>query len=297
MNTETAANPAGEADTQTVDTTASAEASTEATAPAGGSTDTSAANDGADDFSIVDDLLPPEDDLEEIDYEGVKAKVPKPLKDAFLRQQDYTRKTMEIADRARLLETAERQLQQAQTYTQAEQQAAFQIHSLNTEIAALEALDWANLDGSDPDVQQASWKLQQDTLKRDKLQSHLNEHLTIKQTRAAQAAQQQAAKERADVDAAMVKKIKDWGPEKRSQLEAFAVEQGIPAEHAKEAGAAEFNLLRLAKIGAQAEAQRRAALAAAIKPANEVGGVGGGSSDPEGMTMAQYKAWRSKQAD
>ena len=36
---------------------------------------------------------PVESDDEEIDYEGEKYKVPKKLKDAFLRQADYTVKT------------------------------------------------------------------------------------------------------------------------------------------------------------------------------------------------------------
>lgn len=295
MDIDTAATPADVADTQTVDTAAPANGTTEATAPAGGSTDST---DGGDDLSLMDDLLPPEEDLEEIDYEGVKAKVPKPLKDAFLRQQDYTRKTMELAEERRQVAERAQLVQQAQTYTQAEQKAAFELHTLNTDISALEALDWANLDGNDPEVQQAHWMLQQKTLQRDKLQSQLSEHLTIKQTRAAEAAQQQAAKERAQVDAVMSKKIKDWGPEKRAQLEAFAVEQGVPAEYAKEASAVEFNLLRLAKIGVQAEQQRLAALRSAIKPANEVGvGSGSGTSDPSQMSMEQYRAWRAKQGD
>ncbi len=289
MELDTTANPADVADTQVA---APANGTPEATASTGAETTSATDDDGLDQVS---DLLSPDEELEEIEYEGTKAKVPKPLKEAFLRQQDYTRKTMEIADRARHLETVERQLQQARSYTQAEQHTAFEIHSLNTGIAALEALDWANLDGSDPDVQQAQWKLQQDTLKRDKLQAELNQHLTIKQSRAQQAAQQQAAKERADVDAVMSKKIKDWGPEKRSQLENFAVEIGFDEQDAKNAGHLEFNLLRLAKIGDQAEKERKAKLQSAIKPANEVGAAGSGTSDPNAMTMPQYKAWRAKQ--
>jgi len=39
--------------------------------------------------------------LEEIEFEGKRAKVPKELKEAFLRQADYTRKTQEVADERR----------------------------------------------------------------------------------------------------------------------------------------------------------------------------------------------------
>lgn len=293
MELDTTASPADVADTH-ADSAAPVDVSTEASTATGGETNETQTDDG---LSAVDDLLAPDEEFEEVDYEGAKYKVPKPLKEAVLRQADYTQKTMALAEQRRSVEAQAAQVAQAATFTQAEQQAAFQLHTLNTDIAALEALDWANLDGDDPDVRQAHWKLQQLSNQRDTLNRQLNEHLTIKQRNAQTAAQQEAAKEREQVDAVMSKKIKDWGPEKRTQLETFAVEQGIPADLAKNAGPAEFNLLRLAKIGAQAEQQRTAALKAAIKPANEVGASGGGSSDPSDMNMEQYKAWRAKQGD
>ena len=46
----------------------------------------------------------PEDDTEEVDWDGAKYRVPKPLKDALLRQADYTRKTQELADQRRTVE-------------------------------------------------------------------------------------------------------------------------------------------------------------------------------------------------
>lgn len=47
------------------------------------------------------DKANPDDDAEEIEVDGVKAKVPKALKDAFLRHADYTRKTQELGDQRR----------------------------------------------------------------------------------------------------------------------------------------------------------------------------------------------------
>ena len=45
-----------------------------------------------------DEESEPEDDTEEVDYEGKKYRVPKDIKDALLRQSDYTRKTQELAE-------------------------------------------------------------------------------------------------------------------------------------------------------------------------------------------------------
>jgi hypothetical protein len=53
------------------------------------------------------------DDSVEVDYEGEKVKVPAKIKDALLRQADYTRKTQEVAEHRKALE-AERQAMQFQ---------------------------------------------------------------------------------------------------------------------------------------------------------------------------------------
>lgn len=54
---------------------------------------------------VVDDEPPAEveEELFELEVEGKRAQVPKEFKDSFLRQADYTRKTMELADQRRNL--------------------------------------------------------------------------------------------------------------------------------------------------------------------------------------------------
>ena len=63
----------------------------------------------------------PEDDTEEVDWDGAKYRVPKPLKDALLRQADYTRKTQELAEQRRTVE---------QHFTSLTQQAELQQQTL-----------------------------------------------------------------------------------------------------------------------------------------------------------------------
>lgn len=291
MDTETAANPAGEADTHVVDTTAPADVATEATTQAEGTTDST--TPALDDLS---DLLPAEDEYAEVDYEGAKYKVPAPLKDALLRQADYTRKTTEVAESRRALDADRQAVQQAQQLSAAEIRAFAQLDRLTADLSEFEGVNWAQLDHSDPDVQRA--KGMRDELARElsTLQNNINGHLSIK----AANAQREAAKEREATDAAMAREIKDWSPEKRNELEQLAVKHGVPAEYASQAGAAELRILNLANIGAKfIERQRAAASAKAqseIKPAAEVGaGAGSGTSDPSAMSMDEYRAWRAKQ--
>lgn len=291
MEIDTAANPAPAADTPTE---APASPSPEATAPAGGSTEPSNDNPSpeapADDF---DGLLSPVIEDVEVEYEGAKYKVPAPLKDALLRQSDYTQKTMTLADERRHVEALKSQVHEAQQLSRAEIMAFAEINALNDQLSHFQNIDWTALDHSDPEVQNAKGLRDELQRQRQLKSSQLNEHFAIK----AQRAQQETAKERASTDAAMAKIVKDWGPEKRQQFEAFAVSQGIPAEYAGQAGPAEMKIIRLAMIGAQTEAQRTAALKAAAaaktQPAPEVGaGAGSGTSDPNKMTMDQYIAHR-----
>jgi hypothetical protein len=69
------------------------------------------------DSSLLEPDAPPEvetsdDDSEEVDYEGEKYKLPKKLKDALLRQQDYTQKTQQVAEQRRAIEAQAQQVQQ-----------------------------------------------------------------------------------------------------------------------------------------------------------------------------------------
>lgn len=59
-----------------------------------------------------DDSADADDSLEEIEHEGKKHRVPKELKDAFLRQSDYTRKTQEVAEARKQVEQTWRQAQE-----------------------------------------------------------------------------------------------------------------------------------------------------------------------------------------
>jgi hypothetical protein len=94
-----------------------------------------------------EEIVPEEPGLVELETESGKTyKVPVELKDGYLRQADYTRKTQETAVLQRQATTAlEQQALQAQFQqaTAAEQQRLSQIQS---ELQRFKQVDWTNLD-------------------------------------------------------------------------------------------------------------------------------------------------------
>lgn len=69
---------------------------------------------------------PLDDDTEEVEHEGKTYRVPKDLKDSFLRQSDYTRKTQEVAQERQVLHQTYAQASQAIAQAQTVQQTLTQ---------------------------------------------------------------------------------------------------------------------------------------------------------------------------
>lgn len=108
-------------------------------------TGTGEADNLDEDGNPIEAPEPQEEDHEEIEHEGQKYKVPKALKESFLRQADYTRKTQEVADQRRSIETERQAWEQERA-----QQAEF-VKELRAEIGTVERLaaDLKAYDGVD----------------------------------------------------------------------------------------------------------------------------------------------------
>lgn len=88
----------------------------------------------------VDAATTPESDLAELDWEGVKFQVPSKAKDAFMRNEDYTRKTQELAEQRKAVDQL-REISQTkqmdavfQDSVQAEMQQAAMIDAYLTQV-------------------------------------------------------------------------------------------------------------------------------------------------------------------
>lgn len=84
--------------------------------------------------------------LEEVEYEGKKFNVPREIKDALLRQSDYTRKTQEVAE-ARRAVAEQQKLMQAQIEFQSTiVDDIGQLKAIDGQLSQFNNINWSQLD-------------------------------------------------------------------------------------------------------------------------------------------------------
>lgn len=160
----------------------------------------------------------------DIEFEGKAYQVPPELKDAILRQSDYTKKTTEVSERQRALEQKELQIKAA------EQERAFHA-SVQGDITAIQKIDfqieqWKSVDVTGM-TSEEMWKLSRtvDQLKdkRQELQLGLNQKWQGYQHQQ----DQLKAEAKAKAEEHVSKAIKGWGPESKKAIRDFAASQGF----------------------------------------------------------------------
>lgn len=90
------------------------------------------------------------DDLVEAEYEGKTYKVPKELKDALLRTQDYTRKTQEVAEMRRAAEQRVQAIQAQEQIMAATFDKAAELKQIQSQLSQFDQVDWQALSDADP---------------------------------------------------------------------------------------------------------------------------------------------------
>ena len=235
----------------------------------------------------------PEDDTEEVDWDGEKYRVPKPLKDALLRQADYTRKTQELAEQRRTVE---------QHFTSLTQQAELQQQTLEHRVALrnveqtlqqLQSIDFNQYDQSDPQV--AAWVAQQSmrVVQYSQAKAELESAIAKTETDFQQLSERSRANAIAQADQVLSREIEGWSPQLVRDLAGYAAENfGITPQELQDSvinpdGTADtrtFKVLarlhkaetELAKLRAQTQKAQQAAKQAAVTPAKAVGQRAGG---------------------
>jgi hypothetical protein len=156
-----------------------------------------------------------EEEAEEIEIEGEQFSVPKKLKNAFLRQEDYTKKTQEVAEQRRQLEEQSKFIQVQAQIQQAQFEKAVEVKGLANQVAEYEKLDWQALTQQDP-AQAMALNMQYQQLQKQ-LQAKAQEMHGI-----GQQAQQLTAQQRQTLAAEGAKAVKtklpNWGPELQSAI-------------------------------------------------------------------------------
>jgi hypothetical protein len=153
---------------------------------------------------------------EEVDFDDLKLKVPKDhaqkVREALLRQADYTRKTQEVAEMRKAVEAERQSIHQS---SQQEIAAAATVVSIDQQLAEYANIDWAR------EMQAARQNYDQDRL--DLLQTEFARFTQLKDQRGQAAqnytqavqkrlsdAQQDTAKRMEEARTAIAKEITNW---------------------------------------------------------------------------------------
>jgi hypothetical protein len=189
--------------------------------------DTSFSPDDPIESDSTDSLLEPVDDDEEIEHDGEKYKIPKALKDAFLRQQDYTQKTQSVAEQRKEVEAHKAELQQREQVQRQNIAEYAQAYALDEQLKQYAGIDWNALIDSDP-VQAMKFDRQMKDLqqRRDQVVASVTE-----KQRAQQFEQQQDTARRIESGRAVLEReIKGWsrGNDLDKSLQEYAVTLDVP---------------------------------------------------------------------
>ena len=215
------------------------------------------------------------DDGEDIEHDGKTYRVPKELKESFLRQADYTRKTQEVAEQRRALETEQARVQQADRWAREHTQEIGQLVSIDSRLQAYQNVNWQAENQRDPVATQAAWiEFQQLKDARNGLVSNLQQRDAARNAEQERARATQLAEGRAQ----LAKAIPGWSEEKSAQLGKFGIDSyGLKAEEVD--NLTDPRLVRIlhdASLWRQHESKQRAAAqqATATPPAQPVRVIG-----------------------
>lgn len=89
-----------------------------------------------------------EPETAEIEWNGTKVPVPKDLKDAFMRNEDYTKKTMELGEQRRALDQARENVMRSQMDAQFQESVAPEMKELSVidaYLAEVGKINWASM--------------------------------------------------------------------------------------------------------------------------------------------------------
>lgn len=164
-----------------------------------------------------EDALP---EAVETEFEGKKYKIAPELKEALMRQSDYTKKTQEAAEIRRTAESLMQQASQVAELQKAQAKQLGQLANLDEQIAQYEKVDWNTLTAQDATrAQQLFIAFQQAKDARQKVVQELGESQG-KQQQAHQSAMQARLEEG---QKALSREIKGWNADHGRKLAGFAV--------------------------------------------------------------------------
>jgi len=166
-------------------------------------------------------------EAEEVEFEGDVYQLPKKLKDAVLRQKDYTQKTQQVAEERRTLEIKAETVKAEAEFHKENFDKVVQAHSLNTQLQQYAQVNWAALATADPaqylvlDRQQR--ELQEAANRINAELQQAGQQFQVKRTELKQKAQAKCIEE-------LKRDFKDFGPDLLKSLDDTGKSFGFTGE-------------------------------------------------------------------
>lgn len=237
----------------------------------------------------------PADDYDEVELDGVRHRVPKALKGAFMMQADYTRKTQEVAELRRTIEAERVSIREAGAE---EIGARAQLLAIDEQIARFAKVDWDAWENGAPLEAQKGWRqyqqLQQARGEAAGRLQNLAQQRGLEQQRETARLIEQGRAELArdikgwsdDLAAALLDTgVKQYGFD-RAEIEEFTDPRMVKVLH----DAHQFHLLQRKQKAAQA-----VSAAQGVRPADRVGGSSAPASGLDDRLSAEEWARRRTQ--
>jgi hypothetical protein len=226
--------------------------------------------------------------FEEVEYEGKKYALPPELKDAILRQADYTRKTQELAQTRQQAEQAFAQQQARIEAERANIQAVARLTALDERLQQYAGVDWDSLSQSNGELAQREFmKYQQLKDSRQQFVAQIQQH----EGQRAMQEQQETARQLQEANEALSREIKGWSPDYAQSLREVAKSLGAKEEQLN--GIREpwiVKALHAQKV--LAEMTKKAGAAAPAVAAKPVRTISGGNAkatvDPDKMSIEDW---------
>lgn len=237
------------------------------------------------------------EDLDIIEHDGKQYQVPKAIKAGIMMQADYTRKTQEVAEQRKELESRSQQIAQQSQASEEELTARASLIGVNQALQQYSQVNWDQLEQQDPIAAQTHWRKYQ-TLQQQ--QQQIQSGLSALGEQRSLQAQQETAKRVEETRQFAQKEIRGWTPELDTKMTEFAVKE-LGFDRAALGNAINpqvYRAMYLAYLGQQT-LNKPANTAAATTQAKPLSTVGAKASPASGksladMTMDEYVAHRKR---
>ena len=242
---------------------------------------------------------PPEAaELVNVEYDGTEYEVPAKLKDALLRQSDYTTKTQALATERKALEAQSAAFQQQQELNQQTFDDVAQVKAIDQQIEQYNALNWDELYQQDV-AQAASLARQKDDLKEQRAQTitrlEHNKNQVLNNQRVEHA---RVVEEGQKV---LKNEIENWSPELAQTIATYGVSQGLDERAvASIVDPVHVKLIDKARRYDELVAKQKAAKPVAEPPKAAIkvkGKRANPTKDPDKLSMDEWLKMRDKEIE